>query len=124
MGNAQRFIDLFGEDARYNYTAKKWLCWNGKYWRPDEDGEAERMTDIAVESMKREAEYYETQDEEAAKTFAKHMKSSRSNKSKGNMLREAQHRLPIMPHELDSHPFAFNTPSGIVSLKNGKILPN
>lgn len=124
MGNAQRFIDLFGEDARYNYTAKKWLCWNGKYWRPDEDGEAERMTDIAVESMKREAEYYETQDEEAAKAFAKHMKSSRSNKSKGNMLREAQHRLPIMPHELDSHPFAFNTPSGIVSLKNGKILPH
>lgn len=124
MGNAQRFIDLFGEDARYNYTAKKWLCWNGKYWRPDEDGEAERMTDIAVESMKREAEYYETQDEEAVKAFAKHMKSSRSNKSKGNMLREAQHRLPIMPHELDSHPFAFNTPSGIVSLKNGKILPH
>ena len=124
MGNAQRFIDLFGEDARYNYTAKKWLCWNGKYWRPDEDGEAERMTDIAVESMKREAEYYEVQDEEAAKAFAKHMKSSRSNKSKGNMLREAQHRLPIMPHELDSHPFAFNTPSGIVSLKNGKILPH
>ena len=124
MGNAQRFIDLFGEDARYNYTAKKWLCWNGKYWRADEDGEAERMTDIAVESMKREAEYYETQDEEAVKAFAKHMKSSRSNKSKGNMLREAQHRLPIMPHELDSHPFAFNTPSGIVSLKNGKILPH
>ena len=124
MGNAQRFIDLFGEDARYNYTAKKWLCWNGKYWRPDEDGEAERKADIAVESMKREAEYYEAQDEAAATAFAKHMKSSRSNKSKGNMLREAQHKLPIMPHELDAHPFAFNTPSGIVSLKNGKILPH
>ncbi|MDE7195337.1 MAG: DNA primase, partial [Oscillospiraceae bacterium] len=32
--------------------------------------------------------------------------------------------LPIMPHVLDSHPFAFNTRSGIVSLKNGKILPH
>lgn len=49
--------------------------------------------------MKAEAKLYLQADEESggdmAKAFEKHMKSSRSNKSKKAMLNEIEHHLPI-----------------------------
>lgn len=124
MGNAKRFIDLFGEDFRYNYTDKCFIYWDGCRWASDLDGTAERAADIAIESMSAEAEWYDSVgDEDAAKAFRKHIKSSRSNKSKTNMLKEIQHNLPIMPRQLDRHAMAFNVPNGTLSLKSGELVP-
>lgn len=125
MGNAERFLDIFGEDFRYNYTDKCFLSWDGRRWVSDLDGCAERAADVAVEAMKQEAEYYEkTGDEDLSKAFGKHIKSSRSNKSKANMLKEVQHNVPIMPYQLDKHKMAFNVPNGTLSLKNGELFPH
>lgn len=124
MGNAKRFIDLFGEDFRYNYTDKAFIFWDGCRWDTDLDGAAERAADVAVEAMSAEADWYESSgDEDAAKAFRKHIKASRSNKSKTNMLREIQHNIPIMPHQLDRHSMAFNVPNGTLSLKSGQLVP-
>ena len=124
MGNAARFLDLFGEDFRYNYTDKCFLYWDGRRWASDLDGCAERAADISAEAMKLEAKYYEkTGDDDLAKAFSKHIKSSRSNKSKTNLLKEVQHNMPIMPHQLDKHKMAFNVPNGTLSLKSGELLP-
>ncbi len=122
MGNSARFIDLFHEDARYNYTAKKWLIWDGKRWKLDENGEAERLADRSIEAMVAELSAYD--DEDAQKAFKKHIKSSRSRKSKENMLKESQHLVPIMTNELDKHPFALNTPDGIIALRTGEVYPH
>lgn len=125
MGNAQRFIDIFGEDFRYNYTDKCFIYWDGRRWAADVDGAAERAADVATEAMKQEAEYYsETNDSDLEKAFGKHIKASRSNKSKGNMLKEIQHKLPVMPFQLDKHKMAFNVPNGTLSLKTGQLIPH
>ena len=58
MGNAQRFLDIFGEEFRYNYTDKCFLYWDGRRWAADLDGCAERAADAAIEAMRQEAEYY------------------------------------------------------------------
>lgn len=124
MGNAKRFIDLFGEDFRYNYTDKTFLYWDGCRWAADLTGAVERSADVAVEAMSAEAEWYEKSgDEDAAKAFRKHIKASRSNKSKTNMLKEVQHNMPIMPFQLDKHKMAFNVPNGTLSLKSGQLVP-
>lgn len=123
MGNAKRFLNMFGEDFRYNYTDKCFLYWDGRRWATDLDGCAERSADISVESMKLEAEYYEwSGDNDLVKAFGKHIKSSRSNKSKTNMLKEVQHNMPIMPHQLDKHMMAFNVPNGTLSLRTGQLV--
>lgn len=125
MGNAQRFIDIFGDDFRYNYTDKCFIYWDGRRWATDLDGATERAADVAVEAMKQEAQYYnQNGDEDLEKAFGKHIKSSRSNKSKTNMLKEVQHKLPIMPHQLDKHKYAFNVPNGTLSLRKGGIVPH
>ena len=124
MGNAKRFIDLFGEDFRYNYTDRTFLYWDGCRWASDQTGAAERAADISVEAMSAEAEWYEkNDDEEATKAFRKHIKASRSNKSKTNMLKEVQHNMPITPRQLDRHSMAFNVPNGTLSLKSGELVP-
>lgn len=125
MGNAARFFDLFGDDFRYNYTDKCFIYWDGRRWASDLDGCAERAADISVEAMKLEAEYYEKSDDEnLAKAFGKHVKASRSNKSKTNLLKEVQHNMPIMPFQLDKHKMAFNVPNGTLSLKTGQLVPH
>lgn len=124
MGNAKRFIDLFGEDFRYNYTDKTFLYWDGCRWAADLDGATERAADVSIESMSAEADWYESSgDEDAEKAFRKHIKASRSNKSKTNMLKEVQHNMPIMPFQLDKHKMAFNVPNGTLSLKSGQLVP-
>jgi putative DNA primase/helicase len=124
MGNAERFLDLFGEDFRYNYTDKTFLYWDGCRWAADQTGAVERSADVSVEAMSAEAEWYEKNgDEDAAKAFRKHIKASRSNKSKTNMLKEVQHNMPIMPFQLDKHKMAFNVPNGTLSLKSGQLVP-
>lgn len=125
MGNAERFVDLFGENVRYCYTEKKWYFYNSMRWSVDNLGVILRMADKCVEAMKAEAKLYLQADEESggdmAKVFEKHMKSSRSNKSKKAMLNEIEHHLPILPIQMDRYKMALNTPSGIINLKNGDV---
>lgn len=125
MGNAERFVDLFGENVRYCYTEKKWYFYNSMRWSVDNLGVILRMADKCVEAMKAEAKLYLQADEESggdmAKAFEKHMKSSRSNKSKKAMLNEVEHHLPILPIQMDRYKMALNTPSGIINLKNGDV---
>ena len=124
MGNAERFLDLFGEDFRYNYTDGKFVFWDGCRWATDLDGVAKRAADKAIDEMRQESEWYESSgDSDTAKAFAKHIKASRSNKSKENMLKEIQHHIPIMPFQLDKHKMAFNVPNGTLSLKSGELVP-
>lgn len=125
MGNAERFVDLFGENVRYCYTEKKWYFYNSMRWSVDNLGVILRMADKCIEAMKAEAKLYLQADEESggdmAKAFEKHMKSSRSNKSKKAMLNEIEHHLPILPIQMDRYKMALNTPSGIINLKNGDV---
>lgn len=125
MGNANRFVDLFGENVRYCYTEKKWYFYNSMRWSVDNIGVILRMADKCVEAMKAEAKLYLQADEESggdmAKNFEKHMKSSRSNKSKKAMLSEVEHHIPILPIQMDRYKMALNTPSGIINLKNGEV---
>lgn len=125
MGNAERFVDLFGENVRYCYTEKKWYFYNSMRWSVDNLGVILKMADKCVEAMKAEAKLYLQADEESggdmAKAFEKHMKSSRSNKSKKAMLNEIEHHLPILPIQMDRYKMALNTPSGIINLKNGDV---
>lgn len=124
MGNAQRFVNMFGENIRYSYTDKKWYYYNSQKWCTDADGTVERLADHSVEAMKDEAKRYiesDGEDGDMTKAFQKHMKASRSNKSRKAMLEMARHHVPILPFQLDRYKMALNTPSGVLSLKSGEL---
>lgn len=123
-GNAQRFCDLYGDRIRYCYTDKRWYYYDGKRWCVDYSGTVMRLTDGAIEAMKLELKDYLAEggeDSDIYKAFKKHVKTSRSHKSKKNMTEEVQHNLPLMPKQLDRRKLAINTPNGVVDLKTGKL---
>ena len=125
MGNAERFVDLFGENIRYCYTEKKWYFYNTLKWCIDNIGAVERMADNAVKAMAAEMKVYAqtdaTEGTDMQKAFDKHLKQSRSNKSKKAMLAEVQHHVPILPAQMDKYRMILNTPGGVLNLKTGDL---
>ena len=125
-GNAQRFVDLYGDNMRYNFTDKCWMYWDGRCWVYDASDAILRAADRCIEAMAAEGKLYAAEDEENGgdmfKQFTKHVKYTRSFKGKKAFTEDAKHHLPIAPRELDRHLMALNTPNGTITLKNGALL--
>ena len=121
-GNSQRFVDLYGDKFRFDHTANGWLYWDKTRWKYDNGGAIDRAINCSVERMGDELAFYQENGTEDA--FQKHIKYSRSHKGKTACEAECRPLLPVNPKQLDRHKFAFNTLSGEVSLKNGKIFPH
>lgn len=127
-GNAERIIDTFGDRIRYSYVNKSWVYYDGRKWCFDVTGAIHRMADEIVEQMRNDMDYYVQNapqswgdPDEVEKKFMKHLKQSRSNRSKESMIKESQHHVPITPEQLDTHKSLLCTPNGIVNLKTGEL---
>lgn len=124
MGNAQRMLDLFGQKILYNYNEKKWLIYDGIRWHTDGTGFIRTLADRSIARMSVEAAYYESQDEDTAKAFRKHLKSCRSNKSKNAMLSELEHHVPVTPNDLDRNKALLNTADCVIDLRTLETQPH
>lgn len=126
-GNAERLFDTFGAKIRYSYVNKMWLYYDGRKWCDDYKGVIKKLSDEVVEHMKHERNNYiknmadDSAEDEIEKQFQKHLKASRSSKGKTAMIKETEHRVPILPDEIDRHSYLLNTPNGIINLKDGKV---
>ena len=130
-GNAERLVDTFGKQIRYSYVNKSWLYYDGRKWCFDVTGAIHRMADEIIETMRDDEDYFVKNapqswgDPDAIeKSFMKHLKQSRSNRSKEAMIKESQHHVPITPDQLDTHRLLLCTPNGIVNLKTGELQPH
>lgn len=125
-GNADRFSDMWAERVRYSYIDKLWYVYNGSYWEADNRGIVQRCADKVVENMKNEKLVIpEDMDvDEAQKAWQKFLKKSRSNASKKAMLKEAEHRNPVMHEDFDKEIMELNTASGYVDLTSSTLHPH
>lgn len=122
-GNAQRLIDLFGEMLRFCYTDKKWMYYQDGKWFTDNTGYIRQLADAATEQQGRERILF-ANDEDLLKAFDRHLKKSRSFGGKTNMIREAEHYVPILPQMLDKNKAVIAAKNGIIDLKTGALLPH
>lgn len=118
-GNGARFEREYKDAARYSYVNRGWYYYNGRKWVYDNIGNIVKMADAVIDKMR--SEYGLVYDEEQEKALSKHIKSTRSNKGKTNMLKEAQHLLPVLPQEFDAHREYFNCHNGYIDLKDGSL---
>lgn len=129
-GNAKRFTDRFGKSVLYNYTARKWMYYDGRRWVMDENGETKRMADEIVDQIRCGMRDYlnalpmDTNVDEARKEYLRHARQSRSSKAKTNMLTESQHRVPVNYAQLDRHPSLLCVLNGELNLKTGVLQPH
>lgn len=123
-GNAHRLFDKFGNIIRYSYNRKKWMYWDGKVWRIDDNGEVKKLADIIVEDIKREA--FLEQDEKTQADLLKWANKTANSRGKEAMIKECQHLegIPASPDAFDAYTDYLNCQNGIVNLKNGELIPH
>lgn len=116
-GNALQLVDRFGEAIRYVPERGRWLAWTGVRWEWQPAGGG-----LVREYGKRIARGLP----EADKPSVGHKKKALSALGTGSMLTQAQTdvRVVVNLDDLDARPWELNTPSGIVDLTSGQLLPS
>lgn len=121
-GNAQRFIDKFGDNLRYNFDNKAWMTFDGKTWIRDNKQLVKTQVDILIDEMKKELASEENK--ELAREMARNVKHLSSNSGKEAMLKEAMHigAMPTTNADYDKSEYYLNCKNGVVDLHNGDLL--
>lgn len=120
-GNANRFVDAFGEDVRFVHEWDAWLLWDGTRWKRDE---REAIIGLAREIPGQIlAEAVKHPDDTRQKALVKWAMQSQSVNRLLAIPRLARtdERVTIAAEALDSDPFAFNVANGTVNLRTGGI---
>ncbi len=127
LGNADRLLDRFGADLRYDVHRDIWLIWDGRRWAVDETGQAHRWMEAVVGSIQQEAE--ELTDEADKKRRAQvsaWWHASSTNFKIEAALSVARHRdgVPVRAEDLDRNPWLLTCLNGTVDLRSGELRPH
>lgn len=114
-GNAVLLIDRYQDSIGFFHPRDSWMAWNGQRWTTDAgESVVVKWTDIAVDmpQVLDEDKYWRTY--------------SLSSNGVRNALWQARRnpRIIIEPDSFDQRPDELNTPTGIVDLRTGEVLPH
>lgn len=119
--NAMELIRRYGDKLRYNADQGRWLAWTGHRWdmQPSHGG-------YARELAKETARQLPTNGPEGSEKCLKHKRYSLSERGISSMLNQARTDplITVVTNELDAHPWELNTPTGIVNLRTGELMPS
>ncbi len=124
LGNAERLVARHGNDLRFCQTLGGWLCWDGKRWRLDVTGEADRRAKATARAIA---------DEEARNLEGKerdyrldHGRRSESDQRIRAMLSRARVELSITVEAaaFDADDGALNCENGTLDLRTGILRPH
>lgn len=122
-GNGERIFDAYGNFFKYSYVDKRWLYYRDGKWHYDNIGERYRAVDAVLDLMRGESKLWEEHEGGAFfEEFKKHLKKTRFTNAKNAMLKEFEHRVPILPRNMDTQKMLVNCKNGIIDLKSRKIM--
>jgi putative DNA primase/helicase len=120
-GNAEFFAAHYRQDVRYDYQRDRWLVWGRHRWRPDRDGEIQRLVKAAMRKRLQDATAIE--DDEQKEREIKHCLSSESRSRREALLAlaKAERPLAVSGDRWDSDPWLLGVPNGVVDLRTGGL---
>jgi len=124
LGNARRLVRAHGSDLRYCRPFGKWFAWNERHWCEDDTGEVIRHAKATVGSIYTEASNAE--DDGERKSLAKHALKTEGEARIHAMigLAESEPDIPIVPDDLDRHPWLLTVENGTIDLRTGTLGPH
>jgi putative DNA primase/helicase len=136
MGNADRFVLMYGENLRYCAKWGKWLRWSGTHWT-DGDNQAFQSAKAMVAELRKQAHVlpgdaftFNGEAEEAAQKTPKeklliHVSRSGNARSIEDMLKIARThpRIAVVPDQFDRDPYLLNCLNGTVDLNTYTLRP-
>ena len=122
-GNADRFIDRYGNLYKYSYIANKFYIYDGMKWKVDDKGSIRKLIDEMIESIKDEKILHseDVTEEEAREVFQKYYKKTRGTQAKKNIMNELMHRRPATPDEFDKDDMLLNVANGYIDLTSREL---
>ncbi|ALF01436.1 DNA primase/helicase [Mycobacterium phage LilPharaoh] len=118
-GNADLLVEAWSDRLRYCPDTGKWLSWQGTRWEHGTDqGEAIVAARRVIEAIR--------VDDDSPKDLIQHRMRSLSRKGLENMvaLAKCAPQMRVRLADLDAEPYQLNTPSGVVDLTTGHLLPH
>src|SRR5580704_17179243 len=112
-GNAQRFLLLNGDKARYCHAFKAWFFWDGRRWFRDDQGHAIGLAkDMGIEFLK---QAIAANNREAEKLAKSSLDAPRINA----LLALSQHAVAIKPKAFDHQADKLVFRNGTLNLSTG-----
>lgn len=121
-GNAHRFVELFGNDLRYNFDNQIWMIWNGKYWQCDVTESVKNFIEILAEKILFESNSVTDMNERMR--IIKNLEHIYSSAGKESLLKEARHLagIPVLNSQFDLDPYLLCTESGVIDLRSRETI--
>jgi len=122
-GDAERFAELNAEGVRYDWRRGRWLLFDGQGWRPQTDGEMERLTLIATRT--RQTEAIALGNDEARRAALKWAIAGEARARRANLLDLARSQRPLADagDHWDENDFLLGTPNAVIDLRTGESRP-
>ena len=117
LGNAERFLEIVGDDLLYCTDSKKWLYWNAKFWEHDNENFVfEMITNFAKD-------LYSPVNLVSKEAIAHAIRSN--NRSGLNaMLEISQRKRSASIDTFDNVPYSINCTNGTLDLQTGALRPH
>jgi putative DNA primase/helicase len=119
LGNAERFVDTFGDVVLWCPARKAWLLWDGTRWAFDQRGAIRKLAHKVARGIYGDA--VNEPDESKQREIAKFARASQNEARIGAMLNEAKPYLAVAMEELDLDPWLINCQNGTLDLRTGKL---
>lgn len=119
LGNAERFVDMFGGRVLWCPARKTFLFYDGKHWVWDDCGHVVRLAHQAARAIHTEAAA--EPDPAKQREISKFAVSSQNEGRISGMLSQAKPYLAVRMEELDKDPWAVNFQNGTLDLRTGKL---
>jgi hypothetical protein len=110
LGNAERFVRMYGPDLRYVWPWATWLQFTGTHWARDPGYVAAELAKMIPRSLYQEAGLIE--DPAQRKAMAAWAIKSEAQRQQQALVLLARSALPVAPEALDQHSHLFNVPNG------------
>jgi putative DNA primase/helicase len=107
IGNAQRFVALFGEDVRWFPEEDRWLFWDGSRWVRDRKGKVDGLGKVVAEYIEHsEAPKFDGDNQDWFKALKAHAKALGRRGARQAMLEDAKSipGLTVVAADVDANP--------------------
>lgn len=132
-GNAENFVNLYGDIFHYNTDSETFMFWTGKQWLKSSIDYVSQYVDDFINYLEtdvRKALKEQCEGDDTKQDFIKAFNAN-INRLKGTAgMHSMEERLKTLPNmqkqysDFDKDEFLFNTKSGIVDIRTGEILPH
>jgi P4 family phage/plasmid primase-like protien len=121
LGNAQRFIRMFGQDIRFVAERQEWILWDGLRWVPDKMGRVRHLATKVPDDIR--ASSVLSQDADETRALVRWALQSESLRAINGVLgvTSTDPRVALSVADLNRNPLLLVVQNGVLDLKSGEL---